>query len=131
MHTRSPGWYAVAVPAHPPRTNPDLTSIDRVRQARVRPARDLTLGADIDRAMRDLKKQRRALGGSAAAWNAVIPPELVNKTSLETLSSGVLTVSVPDAATRFVLDRFLRAGGERQVIGASGAAIRKIRIVVG
>lgn len=85
----------------------------------------------MDRELRELNKQRRANGGCATAWNAVIPPELAARTALQGLSRGVLTIAVPDASTRFTLDRFLRSGGERALIGASSAAIRKVRIVLG
>ena len=117
----------------PPQSTPPgaLAPIEGIRSQRVRPPRDLSLAPDIDRALRELTKQRRALSGTGAAWSAVVPPELAEKTTLETLSRGVLTVTVPDAATRFTLDRFLRSGGERTLIGASSAAIRKVRILIG
>lgn len=111
--------------------NESLAGVERVRAARVRAARDLTMGREMDWALRDLAKQRRSVTGCGAAWNAVVPEEVGRKASLEGLVRGVLTVRVPDAATNFALQRFLRGGGERALIGAAKAAISKVRVVVG
>ena len=107
-----------------------LAGVQRLREARVRPARDLSLARDMDRALREAAALRQSVGGCAAAWASVVPPDLLAHTALEGVSRGVLSVRVPNASTRFALDRFLRSGGERAVIAASRSAISRIRLVV-
>lgn len=107
-----------------------LPGVARVREARLRPARDLSMAGPMDRELREIRKLKRAVGAIAQAWNATVPQELLKRTGLQSLSRGVLTVAVPDAATRFLLDRHLRGGGERALIGQSAAAIRSVRIVI-
>ncbi len=108
----------------------ELAGLARVREARVRVRSDQTLAAEMDRAMHDAARQRRANVGCADAWARVVPPELLGKTALGGVSRGVLTVRVPDGATRFQLDRFLRSGGQRAFVSACSASLRQVKIVV-
>lgn len=107
-----------------------MLGIERLRQARARPSWDNSLAPDMDRAIREAAALRRATSGCAEAWSKVIPPALLARTSLEGTSRGVLTVRVPDAATRFELDRFLRSGGQKQLLTESRTSITKVRLVV-
>jgi hypothetical protein len=113
-------------------TNPDqLAGIQRVRDARIRPRAVQSLQREMDRALGDIKKLRRAVSACAGAWQRTIPSELVERTALEGVARGVLTVRVPDAATRFELDRFLRAGGWRSFTRDCAADLIRVRSVVG
>lgn len=103
----------------------------RLRELRVRRAADLSLAGDFDAMARELARRKKALAGAAEAWERVCPPALLAKTALEGLARGVLTVRVPDAATRFELDRFLRCGGEDALVRASRAPLRRVRAVLG
>lgn len=114
-----------------PEAGTGLAGVARLREARVRARGDQTLAADMDRALREAGRQRRASGGCADAWAKIIPPDLIERTALEGVSRGVLTVRVPDGATRFQLDRFLRSGGQRAFVAACSASLRQVRIVVG
>jgi hypothetical protein len=113
-----------------PRAPEHLAGLQRLRDARVRPPRNLSLAPDMDRAIREAASQRRSTGGCADAWSRIIPPALLAKTSLEGVSKGVLTVRVPDASTRFELDRFLRSGGQKQLVSACRANLSRVRLVV-
>ena len=111
--------------------NPDqLAGIQRVREARVRPMRDQSLAREMDRALREAALLRRAVGGCADAWSRVVPPPLLDRTSLVGVSKGVLTVRVPDAATRFELDRFLRSGGQKSLVASCRTTLNRVRLVV-
>ena len=102
-----------------------------MREARVRPARDLSLAREMDRALREAAALRRSVGGCAAAWASVVPPELLARTALEGVTRGVLAVRVPNAAARFELDRFLRSGGQRRLVAACSTTLHQVRIMVG
>lgn len=109
----------------------ELSGVERLRQTRLRTRGDQTLRTEMDRAIHDAARTRRALAGCAEAWVSVVPPELIDRTALEGVSRGVLTVRVPDNAVRFQLDRFLRAGGQRAFVAACPASLRQVRIIVG
>lgn len=85
----------------------------------------------MDAVAEDVLKVSRRLGSAGAVWGEVCPAELAASTLVESLSRGVLTIRVADAPARFELDRWLRTGGERAVIGASRAPIRKVKLVMG
>lgn len=109
----------------------DARHLDRIRAQRVRPARDLALRSVVERSAAALRRAERGAGRVAGAWERVCPPEHLQKTAVERFASGVLTIVVADAATRYALDRFLRSGGERAVIESSPAPIRKVRLRIG
>lgn len=113
-----------------PLVPPAMAAVARIRSNRVRPARDLSLQRDMDVALADIKRLRRNVSSIAAAWEATVPPDLAKRTTLSTLSRGQLAVLVPDAATRFALDRFLRAGGFAALAGACTVNLGKVRITV-
>jgi hypothetical protein len=108
-----------------------LLGVARTRDARVRTPYDTSIARDMDEALRELRKLQRAVGGAASAWSQVVPPELAERCRLIGVSRGTLEVRVPDAATRFALDRFLRSGGERAVIAASAPGLQRIRVTIG
>lgn len=105
--------------------------LERLRERRVRPARDIALTPIVSDESRLLRRTQKALAGIAAAWDQTVPAELAGKAVLVSLSRGVLTVRMRDAAARFALDRFLRGGGEQALIHAVTASVRKVKVVVG
>ncbi len=109
---------------------PELAALDRIRKARVRPERDVSLTKAFAAQLVQLRRLRRSSAGIAEAWNATVPAEMLDQTSLRGLSSAVLTVEVPDDGVRFRLDRWLRAGGQLEVSRAARTPIRKVKVVV-
>ncbi len=90
--------------------------------------RDLSIVQQIQGLASSIRGADAGLAAAARAWQEVVPGELARGCTIEALSRGVLRVRVPDAGVRFELDRFLRAGGESKVIGASSVAIRSVRL---
>lgn len=108
---------------------PLAAELERLRSRRVRRDRAPEAGVLFAAQARELAKQQKRLGGVAGAWAEVCPPELIERTTILSLSRGVLTIGVPDAAARFELDRFLRAGAERELIRLAPATVRTVRLV--
>jgi hypothetical protein len=106
-----------------------VESLERLRGFRNRPERDVTIGAMVKAAEREVKKQQRAVGGVGLAWDEVVPRTLAARCTVVGVSRGVLTVRTAGAATRFELDRFLRSGGEAELCRRAGVAIRKVKLV--
>lgn len=105
--------------------------IERLRASRVRPMPDRSIRNPIDAMLRSLRQSQRRFAGVAEAWQAWCPPELLDRTMLSAVNRGVVVVRVPDAGTRFRLDRALRAGGLRDLQRRSRSAIRTVRIDLG
>jgi hypothetical protein len=121
----------IAKPKTAQATPGSMLGVERIRQARVRGPGDVSLAMQMDAMLRETRKAQRGLAGVAGAWNAVVPPDLLGATMIEGVARGVLTVRVTTAAKRFALDRFLRSGGEREIVRASPIPVRSVRIVVG
>lgn len=76
----------------------------------------------------DLLRLEKKIGGVAGAWAATCPMELVARTTVEGLSRGVLNIRADDSGTRYELDRWLRSGGERELVKRCPTTVRKVRI---
>jgi len=116
------------------------------RKDRMAAARDAELGRlrawrvrDRDRSASSLfralgerlARTARQGGAAGAAWESCCPPALLDRTRVEGLRGGVLTIIAADAATRYALERALRGGVEAAVIRASAAPIRRVRVRLG
>lgn len=108
-----------------------MAGVERLRERRLRPPGDASLTPQMGEWLREIRKLQRGLSGVAAAWASVVPAHLAERTVIEGINRGTLTVRVPDSATRFNLDRFLRAGGERAIAQASATPVRTVRLVIG
>lgn len=108
----------------------ELREIERRRGQRVWPERDLSLAEILGDEERKLRQRHRAVGCVAGLWNELTPAELVEKTELVGLTRGVLRVRVTDSAARFALDRWLRSGGEAELVRRAPVGVRKIKLVL-
>lgn len=111
-----------------PHGNPQRR-LDSLRRLRVHEGRDLGVSGLFQRAATSLERTERTLGAASEAWRAVCPSGLLERTCIVSLNRGVLTVGADSAATRYELDRALRAGGERELIRSCRASVRKVRVV--
>lgn len=108
-----------------------IAKLMKLRELRVRkddaPRVDVALAKMAD----ELARVEKKLGGAGGAWASVCPAGLAARTTPVSLARGTLNVEVADAAVRYEVDRWLRAGGEQAVIAASRTPIRKVRLVLG
>lgn len=105
--------------------------LEKLRQSRVHPPRQIELGPVLARMAEEFKDAARRVGATGGLWAEHCPAEMVGKTTVQGVARGVLTISVDNASTRFALDRWLREGGEARIIAASATPIRKVKLVVG
>lgn len=104
-------------------------ALDNLRRIRPGPRPVSTIQEAVAGFENSLARRHKSLGGVAAAWMSVVPPDLAGPAELVSMARGVLTIRVQDAPARFALDRFLRAGGEREVQRASPVTLKKIKLV--
>lgn len=107
----------------------DALLLARLRGWRNRPQPDLSLKPVTAGITADLRRRARTLGHAGEAWLRLVPPALLDQTTLLSMSRGVLTVRVGDASARSDLARWLREGGEHAVIRATPGSLIKIRLV--
>lgn len=75
-----------------------------------------------------MRRRARAAVGVGAAWESLCPPHLLAHTRIEGVRSGVLTIIVDDAPTRYALERSLRAGLEGALVRAAPTPLRRVRL---
>ncbi len=105
-----------------------IKRLSDLREAKVRAAPDQSAGRVVGVIREDLVKAERRLHGVGEVWDRVCPGEHVGRTEVVGVARGVLRVRTSDAGTRYELARWLRSGGEREVIKASRHPIRKVRL---
>ena len=91
---------------------------------------DPTIAAAVHDAFEHAKHAHKAVGAAAIAVAQTLPSHIADKVEVVKLSRGVLTLGVPDSATRYVLDRLLRMGAESALLKRVPASVKAIKIVV-
>ncbi len=78
---------------------------------------------------RDIERPYKQLGALVPAWEEVVPAALRSHCRLESISRGVLNVSVDSSANLYELDRLLRGGAETRLIkAAKSVSIRRVKL---
>lgn len=115
-------------------TDPDLqhaaASIDHLRALRVRATPDLSIGTVIEPLRRDLGKRVKHNSGIIDAWRATVPDSLRARTTVRSFRRGLLTIETPDTSTRFLVQQWLRSGGEGMVAGCAPGTVNKVVVRV-
>lgn len=106
-------------------------AVENLRRSRTRPDRRVDSSELFTAVGAEAGRTARRLGDTGGAWGELCPEAWRDRTSVEGVSRGVLTVRVTDSAARFELDRWLRAGGEDALIRACRTGIRKVKLVAG
>jgi hypothetical protein len=107
----------------------DPKSLEHLRSWRSSKARDLTPRDTLHPIIKDLKKSRDQMGNLGEAWAVHAPSDLLPVSELISLSRGILTVQVRDASSRFALDRWLREGGQRDLITVANVPLKRIKLI--
>ena len=101
------------------------------REQRVAPSADASMRFVADLFKREVARPFKQLGDLIELWNQLLPAEVTQRTRLEGLSRGVLSVAVDSSATLYDLDRRLREGLEQELITRHrGPAFRRIKLRV-
>lgn len=92
---------------------------------------DTSLRTIMELGAADARKKQRDLRAIAAAWRETVALHLEFDAVLLGVRRQVLDVLVANQATKFRLDRLLRAGGKTHFISSCRAAIADVRIHTG
>lgn len=104
--------------------------LNLLRERRVFRERTAALGPIAAAFGENLKRLERKVGGVSGAWAETCPNDLIRRTRVEGVSRGVLTIRADDAGTRYEIDRWLRSGGERELVKKCPTTVRKVKIVI-
>jgi len=105
-------------------------AVERIRANRVRPERETSLTRELSRLSTRYARDASGIGKVAETWEAVAPDDVRSSARLKSLSRGVLTLTVPDASSRYRLERALQSGLRRSLIRTSSVTIRDVRVRV-
>lgn len=94
----------------------------------MRRERDLSIGGALESLRREAERSRRDESRVERVWGELVPAELRRVTRVVGVSRGVLTVRVRDSSSRFMLDRWLRSGGQQALRGAK-VSFSRVRVV--
>ena len=111
-------------------TPAQILELERLRAFKQAPTPRRELAPFLESAQKSLQKQRRASPQIQAAWDGVVPAELREIASPIGLARGVLRIKVRDAAAVYQLEKFLRGGGEVELVRRCGVAIRSVKLMV-
>ena len=100
----------------------------RVRHWRVRRDRDTSIGASIRDAAAKVDEQRRAGRGTGESWVPLVPARVRARCHVVLVLGGVMTLKVHDAAACGEVDRWLRSGGELELVKRAG--IKRVKVVL-
>lgn len=120
---------------HPRAISAQTAELERVRANRAQRPRDVTLGNVLESELRRFRQAERSAVNAMGAWeqllrNAGLPDELHARTKVVSFRFGILTVRVPDASTKYTMDRFLRSGGEAALARLASATLRRVKLVL-
>lgn len=112
-------------------TDPNSKYIERLRQWRTRPDKDVSLGFLREQFKREVEKPYKQLHAIAEVWAELVPATLSEHVRLESLARGVLRVAVDSSSVLYELDRMLRGGLEQELIRQhKGPAFRSVKLRV-
>ena len=107
----------------------DQLKLQRLRQWRVRPQRDLSMSFLENMFKQQIARPHKQLSAVVEQWQQLVPAELVEHTRLEGLRRGVLKVLVDSSSRLYELDRLLREGLSQQLISSCpGSGLRCVHL---
>ena len=104
--------------------------IERLREHRARPGRNLSIAAMIEATRKRSERARRQLGQLIELWHSFVPAEIADRTTLTALRGGVLHVTVDSSAVAYELDRLLREGLLAQLRSAYRGTLTRVKACV-
>lgn len=103
--------------------------IGSLRTYRVHRERAEPLALSLASIRKELERRETTIGPAQAAWESVIPPEIVALSTVVSLSRGTLTVRISDSSARYATDRLLRSGLEITLLKRLPTGLRRVRLI--
>ena len=107
---------------------PARDPLGRLRSLRVYKDRARGIGDDVLMQMGSIKKISDADARAIEAWNTVVTDQINDCSTVIGLRRGKLVVHVPSASARFVVDRWLKSGGQRELLALARVPMRGVEV---
>lgn len=107
-----------------------LNEIERLRELRQRPQRELSIEGIVRKTADAAQKTQKRLGSIIEMWEELVPCELAARTRIEHIRGGTLHVSVDSSSTSYELDRLLREGLERELRSRYRGTLMRVKVRV-
>jgi hypothetical protein len=105
--------------------------IARLREQRVRPEPDRTIGGLVSAVAREARRAQGRLGSFVDLWEGLVPAELASHTKVVAMRGGIAHVTVDASSAAYEIDRRLREGLEEQLRRAYGKTLVRVKVTVG
>ncbi|MGV6815129.1 MAG: hypothetical protein ACWA5W_08995 [Phycisphaerales bacterium] len=102
--------------------------LGRLRSLRVYTDRARRIGDDVLMQMGSIKKISDSDARAIEAWNTVVTDQINDCSTVIGLRRGKLVVQVPSASARFVVDRWLKSGGQRELFALARVPMRGVEV---
>lgn len=89
-----------------------------------------SLAPTLQKLAANFKRDASRYATVAESWESICPPHLRDRTAIKSHARSILTIAAADSSTRYELDRWLRAEGERTLVRSTPAPIRRIKVVL-
>lgn len=113
-----------------PEPPPELAPVERLRPHRQIHDRAKGLGDAFACLAREHQRDAKRLAGLSELWDALCPPNCIQRTALRPVKRGVLTIAVSDPTTRSVVEKAVKGGLDRELITAAPMTVRAVRVVL-
>ena len=101
-------------------------AIEKVRSFRVRPPRETLFAGAVGELRDKLEREIKQTGAMGEAWRTVAPDTLRDKARIVSFQRGVLIIETPDAGVRYLVEQWLRGGGERMLAGCAPSTVKRV-----
>lgn len=91
---------------------------------------DPTISAAVHDVFQQAKHAHKSVGAASVAIAQTFPSHLAEKIQVVQLARGVLTLGVPDASTRYVVDRLLRSGAQAALLKRVPASVKSVKLSI-
>lgn len=108
--------------------NRPLSEIERLRELRQKPQRNLSIEGIIRSTAENARKTQKRLGSIINLWEQLVPAELAARTRIQHIRGGTLHVNVDSSSTAYDLDRLLRDGLEGELRSQYRGTLARVRV---
>lgn len=105
-------------------------ALDRLRSMRVYRDRGRGIGDDLLSQMSSMKQISDSDSKAIEAWETVVTDQINDCSQVVGIRRGKLVVNVPSASARFVVDRWLKSGGQGELLALARVPIRGVELKI-
>jgi hypothetical protein len=103
--------------------------IKRLQSLRAPKSTDLSIQNLVADTARSTQRMHRKLGELIELWQNVIPPALVELTTINSFRGGILQVTAENSSAAYELDRTLRSGALAELRRQFSGSLTRVKVI--